>query len=390
MQPPKVYHFVMKLLRPALALTLSASLLLSACSGTEDPDEGTDTTSGAVDDAAGTSDPADGDATTATGDSADATGDAGVSTAAPGDAAQSTDDGRVTPSADGAGAISVEEAEEIAATLMRQAANSQNADTEEAAELNEQTFVGSELRAAQAATELREVGIQPVIDYHPTSPNVLAISRDDGESPAFIVVQSVPESGLPELHLMVSEDEGETWRIGWSAPMLAGTEVPTFDPRSEGSPVLREGKGELNWSPSQVVDQLFVILDYPFADDRPDFRTNDYGPQVRKAADEQAAAVADQATLTQEHDLRSGTLRTIELADGSAITFPVLRRTSTFDVRSGTYLEAPPAFAHLAGEDTITDSAQMTTDVFLAVHIKKEGDPVVIAAREQVVRSDGS
>lgn len=154
--------------------------------------------------------------------------------------------------------------------------------------------------------------------------------------------------------------------------------------------MLREGKGDLNWSPSQVVDQLFVILDFPFAEDRPDFRTNDYGPQVRKAAEQQAAEVADQATLTQEHDLRTGTLRTIELADGSAITFPVLRRTSTFDVKSGTYLEAPAAFAHLSGEDVINNSAKMTTDVFLAVHIKTEGDPVVIAAREQVVRSDGS
>ncbi|QDO89647.1 hypothetical protein FNH13_15990 [Ornithinimicrobium ciconiae] len=383
----------MKLSRPALALALSASLLLSACSGSEDPDESTDPTSSSADDGVSTDDSASatgGDDASTTGDTGVSTGDAGEATSAPGDAAQTTDDGKITAPAEGAGVISVEEAEEIAATLMRQAGDSQNADPEEAAELNEKTFVGSELRAAEAATALREVGIDPIIDYHPTNPNVLAISREDGESPAFIVVQSVPESGLPELHLLVSEDDGETWKIGWSAPMLAGTEVPTFDPRSEGSPVLREGKGDLNWSPSQVVDQLFVILDFPFAEDRPDFRTNDYGPQVRKAAEQQAAEVADQATLTQEHDLRTGTLRTIELADGSAITFPVLRRTSTFDVKSGTYLEAPAAFAHLSGEDVINNSAKMTTDVFLAVHIKTEGDPVVIAAREQVVRSDGS
>ncbi|NLG23220.1 MAG: hypothetical protein GX555_17505, partial [Actinomycetales bacterium] len=241
-----------------------------------------------------------------------------------------------------------------------------------------------------AATELREVGLQPVIDYHPYGVNVLSISREDGESPAYMVVQTVPESGLPELHLLVSEDDGANWLIGWSAPMLAGTEVPTFDPRSEGSPVMREGKGDLNMSPSQAVDRLFQILDFPFDEERPDFRTMDYGPQVRDAVEAQAAAVADQATLTQEHNLRTGTLRTIELADGSALTFPVLLRTNTFDVKSGTYLEAPPAFAHFAGEDIINNSATIMTDVFLAVHIKTDGTPVVLAAREQVVGASGS
>lgn len=401
----------MKLSHALLSVALSSSLLLAACSGTEEPEEGTDTTPSSSQDAAGdaatdgddTGATSDGDAagTTAGGDTASETGDAASSTgeavAATSDGSnatsgpgQSADDGTVTAPAAGAGVITLDEAQEVAATLLKQAADSQNADPEEAAKLNKKTFVGSELRAAEAATDLREVGLQPVIDYHPYDVNVLSISREDEQSPAYIVAQSVPETGLPELHLLVSEDDGKNWRIGWSAPMLAGTEVPTFDPRGEGSPVLREGKGDLKWSPSQVVDQLFLILDYPFGDDRPDFRTNDYGPQVRKAAQQQAADVSDQATLTQEHFLRSGTLRTIELADGSALTFPVLRRVSTFDVKSGTYLEAPTAFAYFAGADTINNSAKMTTDVFLAVHIKTNGDPEVIAAREQVVGATGS
>jgi len=384
----------MKLSHAALSLALTSSLLLAACNGSDEPEETTDATSATAEDSAPTTD---GDSAEATGDSATSTGDAATSTGDAGDGAtatagpgESADDGKITAPADGVGVISVEEAEEIAATLLKQAADSQNAEPEEAAELNEATFVGSELRSAIAATELREVGLQPVIDYHPYGVNVLSISREDGESPAYMVVQTVPESGLPELHLLVSEDDGANWLIGWSAPMLAGTEVPTFDPRSEGSPVLREGKGDLNMSPSQAVDRLFQILDFPFDEERPDFRTMDYGPQVRDAVEAQAAAVADQATLTQEHNLRTGTLRTIELADGSALTFPVLLRTNTFDVKSGTYLEAPPAFAHFAGEDIINNSATIMTDVFLAVHIKTDGTPVVLAAREQVVGASGS
>lgn len=413
----------MKLPRTALALALSSSLLLAACSGSDEPEESTDTSSTAADaspDAGDSTDDATGDAGGSTGDAEDSTGDAAGSTgdaagstgdaagstgdaeettgdaegstAAPGDDEDaSTDDSVITAPADGAGVISVEEAEEIAGQLLRHAADSQNAEGEEAAELNESAFVGSELRAAVAATSLRDIGITPVIDYHPTGPNVLAISREDGEFPAYMVVQSVPESGLPELHLIVQEEEGAEWRIGWSAPMLAGTEVGSFDPRSEGSTVIREGKADLSNYPSYVVDLLFQILDYPFADERPDFRTNDYGPQVRAAAEEQAASVSEQATLTQEHSLRSGTLRTIEMADGSAIMFPVLERTSTFDVYDGMILEPPAQFVHFAEDDTITESAEMTTLVFLAVHVRADGgDPEVIAAREQVVGATGS
>lgn len=417
----------MKLSRNVLALALSSTLLFSACSGSDEPEESNDTPSAATEesaesdsgaddegatsdagtggdsaeatgDAAGEATESTGDAAGSTGDAAESTDDAAAGTAGPGgDAAESTagaesdddestDDGVVTAPAAGAGAISVEEAEEIASGLLRDAANSQNADAEEAAELNEAAFSGSELRAAVAATSLRDSGINPVIDYHPSGVNILAISRDDGQMPAHMVAQTVPESGVPELHLITQEQEGGDWKIAWSAPMLAGTEVGTFNPRSEGSAIIREGKGQLSNYPSYVVDMLFDILDYPFADERPDFRTNDYGPQVRAAAEDQAASVSEQATLTQEHSLRSGTLRTIELEDGSAIMFPVLERKTTFDVLDGMILQPPTVFAHFAGSDDITTSADMTTLVFLAVHIRADGgDPQVIAAREQVV-----
>lgn len=401
----------MKLPRTALALALCSSLLLAACSGSEEPEESTDPPSTAAetspdaqegtDDSEGTS----GDADDATGDTGASTadgvaddvqsttdpeGDGSGSTADP-DEDASTDDEVVTAPAAGAGVISVEEGQEIVDQLMRQAADSQNADAEEAAELNEATFVGSELRAAVAATSLRDIDVQPVIDYHPTGANILAVSREDGQFPAFMVVQSVPESGVPELHLMVQEEEGADWRIGWSAPMLAGTEVGTFDPRSEGSTVIREGRASLSNYPSYVVDMLFEILDYPFGEERPDFRTHGYGPQVRAAAEEQAAGISEQASLTQEHSLRTNTLRTIELADGSALIFPVLERKSIFDVYDGMILEPPSAFVHFAENDTITNRAEMTTLVFLAVHVRADGgDPEVIAAREQVVGANGS
>lgn len=401
----------MKLSSAALALTLSSALVLSACSGTDDDGNGTEEgtsatadvgangaeeagdgadptgeaageTGAAGDDAEQTAD-ADGDAATATGDGAEQTADGAGEE-------EGADDGAISRPADGAGVISTDEAQEVADQLLGDAAQSQNADPEEAAELNERAFVGSELRAAEAATALREVDITPVIDYHPTDANVLAISREDGESPAFIVVQTVPESEVPELHLLVSQDEGESWKIGWSAPMLPGTQVGTFDSRSEGSPVIREGRGQLSNYPSYVVDMLFQILDFPFDEERPDFRTNDYGPQVREAIQEQADSVSEQATLTQEHSLRTNSLRTIELADGSALTFPVLERTTTFDVRDGMLLQPPTAFAFFAGDDSLTERAEMTTLVFLAVHIRADGgDPAVIAAREQVVGASG-
>lgn len=53
----------------------------------------------------------------------------------------------------------------------------------------------------------------------------------------------------------------------------------------------------------------------------------------------------EQASFRQTHAVRENALNTIELADGSALTFAVLDRRSTFRVRDGMELSPPRPIA---------------------------------------------
>lgn len=410
----------MKLSSAALSVALSSVLVLTACSGTDDNENGAEEgTSATADTNEGGTNAADstGDAageTGAAGDDADETtegDDAGETTGADdaddaeqtagGDDAEQTADGAdeegadddvITRPADGAGVISTDEAEEIVDDLLGHAADSLEADPEEALELNERAFAGSDLRAANQAVDLRDLGHEPSVSYEPEDANVLAISRDDDSPRGYIVAQTVPESGVPELHLIASQQRGAEWRIVWSAPMLPETEVNTFDSRSEGSPVLRSGRGDLRNAPGAAVDQLLEVMEYPQVDDPPRIKSNGFAPAIRQAIEEQTWAVDEQATLEQDYSLREGSLRPIEFADGSAMIFPVLERTSTFHVRDGMLLDPSAEFTHYTGVSSVENSAEVDSLIFVAMHVQNDEDTrhEVIAAREQIVGARGN
>jgi hypothetical protein len=368
----------MKYPRLVAAATLSTVLILAACSD----DEGTaDTTS--TDSATSTTDLAE-----ATSDGAEGTSDAAESTG------EATDDGStVTPAPAGEGAVTIDEAEAIAKSLLTSAARSTQGDGEDVRYYMVQSFAGPARDAAVAADGLEDVEGEPPsrnFTTEPVVPNVLAVSREDGDSPAAILAQTVRPDGLPELHLMTRPAGSEEFRITWSAPMLPGTEVGTFDRRSVGSPVLRGGSGGLAQSPGAVLEDLADYIDYP-PRDVADVRTNGYAPQVRENASEQADAVSVQATFSESNRVTAGNTVTMLLEDGSGLTFAVLDRESVFDVRDGMELIPPDAFAELAGDSSITESATLNTYVFVAMRIPAdEGEPEMIAAREQVVSASGS
>lgn len=231
-------------------------------------------------------------------------------------------------------------------------------------------------------------GEPPKGDQAALEPNVLAISRADDQSPELILVQTTPAGRLPELHLLSRPAAGGGFRIVWSAPMLPETEVGTFDRRSVGSPVLRSGGGDFVIPPGTALTGLAAYIDYP-ATDAPDVRTNGYAPQVRKSADEQAQAVAAQASLQETNTLTADDYATLVQEDGSGITFGVIDRETVFDVRAGSRLIAPDEFTGLGGAEVMTDSATLRTSVFVAMRLPvQEGPPELIAAREQPLAAD--
>lgn len=359
---------------PRLAvLTASSLLLLGACSGNEgSQDLGTDRSS-----------------STAT---STATGDAGSSTS---EAARQTavgDDGMITAEPEGAGSVTLEEAESLATSLLTRAVRSTQSDGETAEAQMRSAFAGPALEAAQAADLLEPVVGNPPkrdLEADPVMPNVLAISRDDGDKPDLILVQTASKGELPELHLLSRPDGVDHFRIVWTAPMLPDSEVGTFDRRSVGSPVVRAGDDGFATSPGAALNALADYVDYP-PSQAPELRTKGYAPMVRENADAQAAEVAAQASLSERNSLSRGDTQTLYQEDGSGITFAVLDRESRFDVTEGSVLVPPDTFTAFVDDESLTQRATVQTSVFVALRLPVQEGPVeLIAAREQIVGASG-
>ena len=373
--------------RLTVAVTLSSALVLSACTGGDTPDAPSTTS---VDNAATTE-----DATLTSGPDAAATSDdAAVTTEVAADDASETTVAMTTD--EGEAVLSVEDAESVASTVLTARHEAFQADGEDARTLQQKAYMSTARTAAEAADRLEGVLGEPAEEGSDTvpEPNVLAISREDGELPQLLLVQTVPEDGVPVLHLLESRTgEQKDFRIVWEAPMLPGTSVPTFDRRSVGTPVLRKGSGDLRVSPHETLKELASYISWPQPEEVPDYRTHGYSPAVRKAADQQAAAVADQAELREKNWIVSDDTRTLLFEDGTGFVLGSLLRDTTFSVRPSSVLTPPDTFAVFADDAELTDEAVLRTSVFVALRVASEEQdlkPEMIAAREQLVDAWGS
>lgn len=411
----------MKSSRIAVASVLSAALLISACSGDGDTDDtattgdsvGSEvTTEGDLDDTddtdgdAGAStldaddeaddDTADADDADDADETADADADAAIETA-DADTDENADDDTIAMTTSGGGVISVEEAEEVATTVLTAAALADQGDGSEIREQQQKAYMSTARQAAEAEDRLESVFGAPAerdLDEDPVEANVLAISRDDGELPHYLLVQTVPESGVPELHLIESRTgELDHYRIVWEAPMLPGTEVRDFHPRSEGTPVLRSGSGDLIEPPPDTLKRVAAYTSYPQPEEVPEFRTHGYSPAVRKAAVDQAEALSGQAELEEKNWLISKDIRTLMFEDGSALLIGALSRQTTLSVLPNSELNPPDAFKVFDNKDVLYNEAVLNTVVFMGLRVPSESNeftPEMIAVREQLVDASGS
>ena len=376
----------MKYSRLAVAATLSSALVLTACTGADTPtDEATSTA------ALSAPAPAQDEASSTTG-TASSTADDSVQTTGSDDASTTTE--MATDEAQAV--LTVDEAQAIATKILDQRFAAFSAKAKKAKALQKVTFIGSARTAAGAATKLKGVVKAPAEtkDKKAAAPNVLAISRDDGELPQLILVQTVPEDGVPVLHLMESRSgKVSDFRITWEAPMLPGTSVPTFDRRSVGSPVLRKGSGDLAMSPRQTLKELAKYTSWPQPKAIPDYRTHGYSPTVRDAAQAQAKSVEGLATLREKNWLISDDTRTLLFEDGTGLVLGTLLRDTVFTVNSGSVLTPPKTFTVFADDTNLTDEAVLRTMVFTAMRVPSKDvkfKPEMLAVREQLVDASGS
>lgn len=389
----------MNLPRMTVAVTMASALVLSACTGGDTTDGGTTgSTSGTTSaDAAASTASGEGASATSSDTGSDVDTDSDAATAT-GDAAADDDSATTAMTTDAEqAALTVEEAETIAADVLDKRLAALKANGKKAVRANAKAFAKSARSSATAADKTESVfGRSPEAKAKKAAePNVLAISRDDGKKPVMMLVQTVPQKKkAPLLHLMESESgEPEDFRITWEATMLPGTELPSFDRRSVGSPVLRKGAGDLATSPNRTLKHLAASLTWPRDEDIAEYRTHGYGPAVRRANNSQAAAVADQATLRERNRLVEDRTTTLLFEDGSAFVTGTLVRETTFSVKANSILNPPESFQVFADDTELTDKAVLRTTVMVGMRSPSKADefkPEMIAAREQLVDASGS
>lgn len=388
----------MKISRMTATAALGSVLVLSACTGSDADDPTTTssstqaapTTSDAATDTAGATEDGAGDDAAVTSEGAT---DAAGGTEAPGDDASQTEVAMTTD--EQSAVMSVEEAEQVATATLQRRFDAFSAEGHDRVVAQRESLMGSARDAAEAADRLIDVQgpAAEADDAEMAAPNVLAISREDGALPQFLLVQTVPEDGTPILHLMECRTgDPEDFRIIWEAPMLGGTELPTFDRRSVGSEVIRGNeKADLAKAPRDIIKALAADLNFPQSEETSGYETNGYSDAVREAAQGQADAVAAQADLEEKNWLVSDDTKVLRFEDGSAFVMGTLIRHTVFDVKANGVLTPPDSFQVFAGDSELTDEATQRTMVFVGLHAPVgEGTTELIAAREQIVDAYGS
>lgn len=394
-------------------MCLLGALLVSACSESETPtqdptppgDSGSSsaTTTPGPDGEAGTSsapEPADtGSATATTAPADDAASTSGAP--APGDGGSTTAAPTGTPTEDAeeeesVGAVALEDLQPRVNSLLETAGDSRAVGGSEARDLRNEAFGRTMRFVTLGEEEVREADVSgatydPFVD--PADGNVLAISSADGEVPWYSLVQTVPGGGATPVLTLVrgsDEDDVEDSVISWSAQMLPGTEVGTFAPRGQGSALLRDPEDTgLSAQPQEVLEGFVGYLDYPDSGSF-DLGTNGYAPQVRGNAEAQAQEVAGEASLEITNEIEQDSVTTLELADGSALTFAAIDRTARFAVNEGSILTPPDTVSAFIPEGELTEYAEVDSIVLAAIRIPAdEGRPELIAVAEQVIGAEG-
>lgn len=392
----------MKLTRSIPAALVVSALALGACAPSDNDDgtpaDPTTEASDAIDTESSTATAEVTDAPDTSDEATDASEVTDAPTDAPGDDVDSTDGPTDAPTggAETASAvISSDEAQEIVEDLLITGAESLEVQGDEAEELRQEAFAGSELRAQRAARRIDRLGggePEFVFDPEADEPLVVAISRRElyGESVPFFIAQTVREDDVPVLHVVAQENEEDGYRIVWQAPMLPGTELEEFNALSIGSPVRDYSDGEgLTASPRGVMDTFVADLAYPEPEISGEIDDEAYIQEAQAEFVAQQEATANFAGFSQTHEVRQSDLRSLELTDGSIMVFGVAARDTEFDVLEGHQLNVPPFFEALSGTSVAYESAYVHTSVFVAFRVSDEDPAQMVAVREQIVEADG-
>lgn len=255
-------------------------------------------------------------------------------------------------------------------------------------------YTGDALALAEARAQRAAPAKQSVDTALATGPVPTVVAQSQGRDwPRAILAATLDaDTNTQYLHVMLSEEPDQPFRIAASVPMFAGAELPAVGNEATGAPLLATKATEgLATSPEKAVAAYAAAIAQPKGKPSTAVEATDpFATGLRSAAATQAKSLGKLATLSQVHDPRLEKAITFRLADGGAVTFALMQRTDTVTVRpTAKELVLPKAYADLVKKKKVTKTLVLNNLEALVVLVPTTGAATVIGADELLVSGRG-
>lgn len=280
----------------------------------------------------------------------------------------------------------------IAARLLTAADAPVEGDAKAAATARAEFLAGDALTMANAAAA--RAGAPATTPELAVAPEPTIVAQSQGRAwPRAILASTLDEATNTQmLHVMISQEPDQPFRIVSSVPMFGGATLPAMGAENEGSPLVEVTDGEgLAAAPDKVVAAYAAALGFPKPKPTKAVSVdNPFATSLKTTAAAQAKALGKLGKLTQVHAPALDDAVSFRLADGGVVTFGLMKRTDTLAVLpAAKELVLPAEYAKLTGKKTVKKSLTLNNLESFVMVIPTSGQATVIGGEELLVSGKG-
>lgn len=276
-------------------------------------------------------------------------------------------------------------AQRIATRVLAEAASASSDEEREA------VIVGPARRVTDARIAAKVQSDAPSELVLPAEPTILAIS-DGSTWPRAILASTFDEGAqVQSVHILVSDSATDPFQLFATAPMFAGTSVPSLGEFADGAAFETGTKDE----PIEAVTVLeayakALAFPKPKADDSVSLE-DPMAESLKRNATAQNKALGDLADLTQKHAVKPDSAVRFETADGGNLLFGQAVRTDTITLTSkAKELKIDDTtLQKLSGKKQVTKQFTVTSLENVLIVAPASGPSSLIGAEEIVLTAKG-
>lgn len=277
-------------------------------------------------------------------------------------------------------------AQRIATRVLGEVAAAEDADTRRA------VINGPAMRVVNARAEADVATGDSSDVVVPTTPTVLAMSEGE-EWPRAILAATLDESTqVQSVHVLVSTGPASPFRLYATAPMFAGTSVPSLGTLADGAD-FDQATDEEPIEQSAVVDEYAKSLAFPAPDEQSDEVSVEdvFAESIRANAEAQDEALDDLGDLKQTNRSIPGSVVAFRTADGGSIVFGQMVRQDviTLTDKAKELTIDNEVLQELSGKEKVTKTFETESLKNLLFIVRPDSPATLIGAEEIVLRASG-